>query len=83
MPWKVRQVVLSRDGTIYAPKGTILPDDDPIALANPTKVVAVKAADDIDIVVHDVEVQTEPPPVEDEPEELEPPEEDDTPDFIV
>lgn len=39
MPLKARRALLAPDGTIYCPRGTVLADDDPVALANGNAVV--------------------------------------------
>lgn len=39
MPLKATQALLGPDGTIYCNRGTVLPDDDPVAVRRPNQVV--------------------------------------------
>ena len=39
MPLKATRALIAPDGTIYCPRGTVLPDDDPVAAKYPNAVV--------------------------------------------
>lgn len=76
MPWKARQTIVDKNGSIYAHRGAVMDDDDPVALRNPTNVVAVGDEHELTIFIHEPKVIIEDPDlviIEEPPEEYQPP----------
>jgi len=70
MPVKaLRALTNPSDGTIYATRGTVLPDDDPIAKMYPNQVCSVNEEIEGDLVLEFPEAAPVAPRPEPEPEE--------------